>query len=54
MRSKSEELMNNIVNYIDDKFINENRVPTLQEIADNFCSVKILIGEVSLLLKELH
>ena len=36
MRSKSEELMNNIVNYIDDKFINENRVPTLQEIADNF------------------
>ena len=45
MRSKSEELMQKIVSYIDYSFINENRVPTLQEIADEMDVTKGSISQ---------
>ena len=36
MRTKNKELLNNIISYINEKRLEENYCPTIQEIADKF------------------
>src|SRR5574344_348930 len=50
MRSKDNEKMNRIVEYINDRYFDENYVPTMQEIADYMDMSK---GNVSDYLKEM-
>ena len=45
MRSKSTELMHNIVDYIDLSFSEDNKVPTMQEIANYFNVTKGSISQ---------
>ena len=45
MRSKSTELMHNIVDYIDLRFSEDNKVPTMQNIADHFNVTKGSISQ---------
>ena len=45
MRSKSTKLMHNIVDYIDLRFSEDNKVPTMQEIADHFNVTKGSISQ---------
>ena len=45
MRSKSTELMHNIVDYIDLRFAQDNKVPTMQDIADHFGVTKGSISQ---------
>ena len=45
MRSKSTELMHNIVDYIDLRFSEDNKVPTMQDIADHFNVTKGSISQ---------
>lgn len=45
MRSKSTKLMKDIVDYIDLRFPEDNKVPTMQEIADHFGVTKGSISQ---------
>ena len=45
MRSKSTELMYAIVDYIDTRFAEDNKVPTMQNIADHFNVTKGSISQ---------
>ena len=36
MRTKNEELLNNILNFIDDEFCKSGKTPTMREIANKF------------------
>ncbi len=50
MRSKSKDLMNNIITYIDKVYCLKGRTPTMQDIADYFHITK---GSVSNYIKEM-